>query len=305
MPAPTWTTPSTSCTETELLAAARQSVRTHAYRKGVRFVGEDDMVQETIAQVLTSQRSNGQIVITRPYVHTVGASVVAQAARGRLRAEDRKAIGIFGAQAKEMEDTIGRALTSAERDQLAAKIREEWPDPRHRPSVDFLALAQVRVLSLDAVAGAHDGHRTTTFADELSESGLLSSTLGADDLAVDPDTPAGQVLSGARGNKTANRAEAWNIYASMSDLPPAVSKGVSPRNATAARAHVGDAGGVCVAAQTWLRGETNAATESLFAPFGALDESQRDRVASALLERSAYAEELWGAAMAFSSRRAA
>lgn len=288
--------------EMELLAAARQSVRTHAFRQGVRFVGEEDMVQETIEKVLHYKRNNGQVVITRPYVHTVGAGIVAQAARGRLRAEDRKAIGIFNARVGQLEEEMGRKLTSAEQDTLAAKIREDWPDPRHRPSVDFVALAQVRVLSLDATQGSDDDEGRT-LAETLSESGALATTLDADDLAVDPETLAGQVLSGERANKAQNRADAWDIYASMSNLPLAQPKAVSPRHATAARVQIAQAGGVCEAARTWQQGESTPATEALFSPFGPLDEGARDDVAEALLERSAYAEELWAAAMAKASRR--
>lgn len=287
--------------ETELLAAARQSVRTHAFRQGVRFVGEDDMVQETIEKVLTYKKNNGQVVVTRPYVHTVATGIVAQAARGRLRAEDRKAIGILNARVGQLEEEMGRKLTSAEQDQLAAKIREDWPDPRHRPSVDFVALAQVRVLSLDATQGSDDEGRT--LAETLSESGALATTLDADDLAVDPDTLAGQVLSGERSDKVRNRADAWDIYASMGGLPTAVPKAVSPRHASAARVHIAQAGGVCAAARTWQQGESTPATEALFSPFGPLDEGGRDQVAEALLGRSAFAEELWGSAMAKASRR--
>lgn len=290
--------------ETELLAAARQSVRTHAFRQGVRFVGEDDMVQETIEKVLTYKRNNGQVVITRPYVHTVGAGIVAQAARGRLRAEDRKAIGIFNARVGELEEEMGRKLTSAEQDQVAAKIREDWPDPRHRPSVDFVALAQVRVLSLDATQGSDDDEGRT-LGETLSESGALATTLDADDLAVDPESLAGQVLSGARADKARNRTDAWDIYASIGDLPRAQPQAVSRRQATAARVHVAQGGGVLAAARTWQQGEATPATEALFSPFGHLDEGGRDQVAEALLERSAYAEELWGAAIAKASRRVA
>lgn len=289
--------------EAELIAAARQSVRTHAYRQGVRFVGEDDMVQETIEKVLQYKRNNEQVIITRPYVHTVGAGIVAQAARGRLRAEDRKAIGIFNRRKGELEEEMGRPLTPTEQDQLAAQIRESWHDPRHRPSADFVALAQVRVLSLDATVGSEDeGGRS--LADTLSNDARLSTSMAdADDLAVDPDTMAGQVLSGARADRNQNRVDAWDIYAEMKDLPTAQAKAVSPRHATAHRARVADAGGVCAAARTWLSGEDSPATEALFAPFGALDMTARDQVAEALLERSPYAEELWAAAMAKSSRR--
>lgn len=289
-------------TATELLAAARQSVRTHAFNKGVWFEGEDDMVQATVEAVLQYKHRNGQVVITRPYVHTVGAGIVAHAARGRLRAEDRKAIGIFNAKVSEMELELGRRLTSAEQDQVAAKIRADWHDPRHRPSVDFVALAQVRVLSLDAPAGS--GEETDrTLADTLTEIGTLSTDFELDDRAVDPETMAGQVLSGQRGDKRANRRDAWTILASLNGLPSTQPGSIPPGRATAARAHVADAGGVCAAARTWLKGERSPATEALFGPFGDLDESGRDDVAQALLGQPAYAEELWASAMSSASKR--
>ena len=284
-------------TGVEMVAAARQSVRTHAYRQNIRFEREDDMVQSTLEAVLRYKRNNGQIILTRPYIHTVGAGIVAQTARGRLRAEDRKAMGIFNRKVAELDAERGKPLTSIERDRVAARIRADWADPRHRPSVNFVTLAQVRVLSLDATIGSGDSDRT--LGDTLTE----TMTMDADDLSVEPDTLAGQVLSGERGNRAQNRADAWEIYASLAGLPAAVPLQISLRHATQARGQVADGGGVCAAARTWLSGETSTATQALFSPFGALDESQRDDVTSALIGRAAYAEELWNSAMSTASRR--
>lgn len=289
-------------TESQMLAAARASVRTHAWAKGVRFVGEDDMVQDTLEAVLKYKANNASIVITRPYVNTVGAGIVAQAARGRLRAEDRKAIGIFNRTVSEREAELGRQLTSKERDKVAAGIRADWPDTRHRPSADFVRFSQMRVLSLDATfrSGAGDDR---TLGDTISDSTAFSTGLGADDQSVDPNTEAGRVLSGERTDRGRNRNEAWNLLATLSDIPAAVPDCLNHRNATACRAGVSNGGGVRSAAQMWLRGETSDATHALFAPFGHVDEAARDDIAQGLLTHPDYAEELWASAVSTASRR--
>lgn len=298
-------------TTDQLLKFTRAAVRSQAFRKGVRFEGEDDMVQETLASVLQNKKNNQTIILTRPYVRVVAAGVVAHAARGRLRAEDRRAIGIFTADVTAMETELGRNLTGVEKDQLAAGIRDNWtdaqgrPNPRHRPSVDFVALAQVRVLSLDASAsGADDSGNARTLADSISDNSAFSTDMNADDLSVDPDSAAGQVLSGVRSSKVQNRADAWDIYAGMTNLPTAAAGQVSPRQATAARVAIAEVGGPASAARVWLSGETDASTAALFAPFGHLGDGGRDDIAEALVGREAYAEELWNSALSTSSRRA-
>lgn len=290
-----------------LMAAARASVRTHAYRKGVRFVGEDDMVQETIEAVLKNKANNERVVITRPYVHTVGAGIVAQAARGRLRAEDRKAIGMYTAQVDDLELELDRRLTGAEKDQVAAKIREQWEDTRHRPSVDFVALAQVRVLSLSAPAGDRDGENGHTLLDTVSDHTGHSTAMTPDDdgLSVDPDSPAAKVLSGEQTSQVKNRNEVWEMYASLTGVPAAVPGLLPSRRAMLARTQVAAGGGAAAAARTWQSGETTEATAALFAPFGELDEQGRDDVAGALIQRAPYAEEMFASAVWGATRRAA
>jgi hypothetical protein len=285
----------------ELMAAARASVRTHAFRKGVRFVGEEDMVQETLEAVLQCKANNGQIVITRPYVHAVGAGIVAHAARGRLRAEDRKAIGIFTAKVDELEREFDRRLTGAEKDQLAARIRDDWEDPRHRPSTDFVALAQVRVLSLSTPLSTPTRFKAVTILDTLSNSAVSSPD--DDGLSVDPGSDAARVLSGQETSQVKKRNGAWDMYASLAGIPAATPSRMSPRGASAAKAVVAGGGGATAAAKTWLSGETSQATDALFSPFGALDDQGRDDVAGALVQRAAYAEEMWASAVSTATRK--
>lgn len=282
----------------EMVAAARQSVRTHAYARGVRFEGEDDMVQATLEAALANKRSNGTVVITRPYLHKVAFGIAAQAARGNLRQEDRKAIGILQRQVTELEAELGHRLTPVEVDALAAKIRNEWHDPRHKPSADFVRLAQMRTLSLDAPHGA-DGD--TTLADSLAEDASFATThLGEDDRAFDPDTLGGLVMSGQmRGAEAKSRA--WDVFAETTGLPPAAP--VTQRAARAARVTVGGNGGVVASARGWLSGDMSASACGLFAPFGSLDDGDRDAIAEMFARHPAYAEELWGRAMSQAAKR--
>jgi hypothetical protein len=56
-----------------------------------------------------------------------------------LRHEDVKALGILWANKRCAETALGRGVTRSESDQLALKTRDQWPQPRHRPRMQFHA----------------------------------------------------------------------------------------------------------------------------------------------------------------------
>ncbi|GAB3176134.1 hypothetical protein GCM10027059_50520 [Myceligenerans halotolerans] len=280
-----------------LYAAARTAVRRHAFRADLKFVGEDDLVQDTIEHVLRNKQRKPGTVLTRPYVSQVAFGTVGIAARGRLRAEDRKAMGIFLRRREEIERERGYRLSGAEADELAAQIRADWHDRRHRPSVNFVELASVRTYSLDAQT-RDESARTLgeTLADRVDHDGGF---------AVDPGTPAAAVLSGELTDKKILRARAWSILASVSQVPDVVPGSLSAAAARRARTRVADAGGVLAVVAEWDSGDGDEdAVEGLFAPFGQIDEGARDRVCDLLRSKPQYAEVLFQSAVRSATAKA-
>lgn len=282
----------------ELYAAARKAVRRHAFRADLKFVGEDDLVQDTMEHILRNKQRKPGTVLSRPYVSQVAFGAVGIAARGKLRAEDRKAIGIFVRRCEEIERDRGYRMSGTEKDELAAQIRSEWHDPRHRPSVNFVELASVRTYSLDARTGDESSR---TLGDTLAD------REGADrDSAVDPGTPAAAVLSGELTDKKTLRARAWSIIASVSHVPDVVPGSVSASAARRHKAQVTSAGGVLAAVREWDSGDgEDGAVEGLFAPFGPIDEGGRDQVCDLLRSKPEYAEHLYQSALHAATARAA
>jgi hypothetical protein len=281
-----------------LYAAARKAVRRHAFRADLKFVGEDDLVQDTMEHLLRNKQRKPGIVLCRPYVSQVAFGAVGIAARGKLRAEDRKAMGIFVRRCEEIERARGYRMSGAEKDELAAQIRTGWHDRRHRPSVNFVELASVRTYSLDARTGDESSR---TLGDTLADREGIDR-----DSAVAPGTPAAAVLSGELTDKKTLRAKAWSILASVSQVPDVVPDSVSPAAARRHKARVSDAGGVLAAVREWDSGDGDeAAVEGLFAPFGPIDEGGRDRVCDLLRSKPEYAEHLYQSALHAATAEAA
>lgn len=280
-----------------MYAAARNAVRRHAFRADIKFVGEDDLVQDTMEHLLRNKQRKPGIVLSRPYVSQVAFGAVGIAARGKLRAEDRKAMGIFVRRCEEIERARGYRMSGKEKDELAAQIRADWHDPRHRPSVNFVEIASVRTYSLDAKTGDESSR---TLGDTIAD------REDTDDSAVDPGTPAAEVLSGALTDEKTLRAKAWSIIASVSQAPDVEPGSVTASAARRHKTRVSDAGGVLAAVREWDSGDGDEATvEGLFAPFGQLDEGGRDRVCDLLRSKPQYAEHLYDAALRAATIKAA
>lgn len=280
----------TPLTDAQLAEQSRISARYWVFSKNLRFTDPDDIAQSTVETVLRARMNDERLVITERYVHTVASGHVAIALRGILRNEDRKARGIYDRRIAETETEQGRAMTPKEKVALAQDIRDTWPDQRHKPSEKFVELSDLRFLSLNAPVGTSED----TLIDHIA------ATRGHtdEDLAVEPDSLAGQALLMAEGKRKpeAKRA-AWNAIAELNDAPHAIPASISAEKATAYRAAVRQAGGVSAAISDWNNGELTPAASALFAPFGDLDESGRDDVCDLLSRLHTNAEDLYDSAL--------
>lgn len=280
----------------EMLQVALVSARHHSRVKGLRFTDPRDIAQSTVETVLAARKRNPGQVVTRAYVNQVTSGHVAIALRGSLRQEDHKAIGIYTHRLQELEAELGRKTSGEERKALAKDIRDNWHDQRHKPSEDFVARAEMRIVSLDRTVG--DGEQT------LGE--LIAERHGTtdDDMAVDEESKLGRALQAATSEGTRGRGKAearqlvWAAIAEHAGVADAVPGSVTRSQAKVHREVMSQAGGVAQAVRDWNNGDDRtAACRSLFAPFGRLTADQKDELVEVFVAHSAYADDLYDAAL--------
>lgn len=122
----------------------------------------------------------------------------------------------------------------------------------------------------------------------------------------EPGTRMADALLAISDDDAANpaRAEMWNILADNAGAPQAVEASMSAAACTKARAFVTADGGAAVVARQWDEtGEDTPASNALFAPFGDLDGTGRERVVDLLLSNPNYADDMWGSAMTKANSR--
>ncbi|WP_156250809.1 hypothetical protein [Pseudactinotalea terrae] len=279
-----------------LVKVALMSARHHSRVRGLRYVSPEDIAQDTMATVLQARQRNASTVVTRAYVDRVTSGHVAIALRGTLRPEDRKAMGIYNRRVTELEDELGRRTSSQERKALATEIRDTWEDQRHKPSKDFVVLAEMRFVSLDRPIG--DGEQT--LGDIVAEQQGSSD----DDIAVDADSALGQALIAAtNGRKAEARRSAWTAIAESAGVADVAADSLSRQSAKTHKDALASAGGVREAVRDWNRNEDTPATAALFAPFGPdLSPDDKDDIVAVLVAHSAYAEDLHKEAMRAATR---
>lgn len=273
----------------ELLGVISDKVRFWAFRQGVPFAGQDDLIQDVAVEVLGAREGS---VVTEQFVHAVARRVVTRSVgHVRLSPVNRAAMKQFSRAVADRESVLGRALSEREMDVLAAAIREGWHDQAHRPSPDFRAQA-ARSTTVVLDPAVHDVPAPFDVESEaLGGDGEVGPALAAAVAAMD---------AGATREELARMY--WNITAESGGAPAARAGSVSKRQFTRARAMMAARpGGVMGAVRQWERGEVDASTEMLFYPFGRLDEGGRDEVCRLLRENPARAADLWSSALAFAS----
>lgn len=301
----------------QLAVQALVAARHHSRTRGLRFTDPADIAHDTVVTILEARRRNPDQVVTPAYVHRIASGHVAIQLRGNLRVEDRKAKAIYDKKLKELEEVLGRRTGSAERRALATQIRDEWDDPRHKPSVRFVELAEMRVLSLDAPSG-ENGDKT--FGDDIAKD-IRHAHEEAD--AIDPGSIAGQVLAAAEGQhyrrdeagnaevvketkrKAAAKDRLWDAFAETSGVPEVAHGSMTPKDRREAVEAMTAGGGVLAAVRDWEHGESTPAVKALFAPFGRISMTERDEITELIGRNRAYAEDLWESAVRAAGKPAA
>ena len=261
--------------------------------------GKDDIVQETVAQVLVRLRTGQQINDFPQLVNSIAANVTVRFTQNKFRAEDRRAYREFTKKCDALSLQVGRSLTQIEEDALAQQVLDEWHDPRHKPSKDFRTPHTIDA-SLDRTFGDGDG---------------VESTLGA--TLVAPESTGNYIQPGSymdqaftlldmkgAANKAAAKRMGWNAIAEAGGIPLSREGSLSQRSVTTLRGVMDDhEGGVLKAARDWSLGNDNAATEALFAPFGDLDFEQQEKVIDLIERLDDKADDMWRGALAYANNK--
>ncbi|MDU6150970.1 MAG: hypothetical protein E6640_01925 [Actinomyces urogenitalis] len=262
--------------------------------KSTRMNGEDfdDLVQDVAEEVLRSY--GGRDAIPLAPLKTIVSRKIDQAkGHTNLDARDRAAMSALKNLIDERSRTLGRFLTNREVEDLARQVRQEWPDPKHRPTVNFLQRARMgEMASIDVPDGG-----------VIEAPSVWGDGRGGE--VVDPDSSMAKVEQALEAHKVGEaRRQAWDALAQRHGAPLVARGRFEARVRTWCRQTIDDyPGGVMGAVDTWERAEDDEGTTALFAPFGErLDEEGRDAVCAMLRAYPAHADSLWEAALMASVR---
>lgn len=153
---------------------------------------------------LMNENPEGYLTTTVAHAFTAATNPVSKSARGGMAELAR--------QSAEIEQNIGRSLTTAERNALAEKIRDEWADDRTRPPEGFHTLR----------------YRNEMIATDFSERGSenLNPMFGGsygnpEDIAINPDYGMwqGLLLSASEKSAASESIFRYNAFAEQEGLP--------------------------------------------------------------------------------------
>lgn len=268
----------------DALRAARLQARNHAGRLVISTFDREDIAQDALLSVITS-RANERVhglspgLITNAVRHAVAAAVMQRTAT--LRHEDAKAMKQFRHQEEQLAQSLGREPGVRELDDLADRIRDTWPNPRHKPRAHFH-----RPPNVVPYAGA-----VRTEANSIATPPDVEPT--------ELDEFADRVESGAIAVAEAKR-RLWDAVARAEALPftrRQIRSAASVR--TLRRKLLAGGGAAKIAADYVLNGQLTEQTMQLLEPFDVAP-ADRDRIAaltSHLASRGRIAQRLWDAAL--------
>lgn len=245
----------------------------------------DDIVQDVFLETLRSKRTPSELLSEVRLVKFIARSQIAKYTIGSqqgFRSEDYQAMRLLKETIVEFKETHGRTMTKAEFDSTADNIRLAQK-PGSRAIAGFQNhINQSKCESLE---------ERTEEGSELAVAAVPTQT--ADDSAAafallelqDPDNPV----------KAQNiREEIWSILAQ--GKAPEVKKGhLSSRQVAKYRATVTSTkDGVLGLVAAWNRGiSTSEQDEALFAPFGNLTGTERERVIEVFDTHNNHSSQLW------------
>ena len=271
----------------DLLEGVEQAANMYAARRG-QWNDRDDIVGDTILDILGQQKRGTAHINDAAFKQYSTRAVSSRYMDPEVHHRTLKARGMFKAKTEEFMQENGRVMTRKERQELADSIRMSFPAGQ-RPVPGFET--KTYTTSLDLQVG-EDGNTTLgdLIAAEETGSGYATATSAA--------AAANDALEDEKSSyKAADaRKNIWNLLAE--EGPHVAVKSLDDDREL--RSRVGAFGGPAAAALAWQQGETaedDPVNDALFAPFGQLNEKQREQVTDVLVRNSAFAEKIWDSAM--------
>lgn len=265
----------------EILDQSIKIARTAAFRVGLSKEDADDIAQDTVYSVLMMKSRNGGQPVKGGLIRVSANALVSRRVDTHKRHEDSKAFARWKRQADKLQNDLGRHLTTKELDELAVQIREDWENPRHRPSTGFQY--ETKVVSSDALGAA--------FGDTLANPEIRRAA-GSEDAHYLADQLDNKKVSVAEV-----RNQVWNLIADDLDVAPAIIGATTVDDAKALR-RVKSAVDV---AEAFKQGIESPEVDALFLPFGPLTPRQKGAIANAIVARPKVGHKLWLAARDFSA----
>jgi hypothetical protein len=283
-------TPRTILTAADAARVAMQYARSATVGSDLGYddgpYSEDDIAQDSLLSLLVSVRNKTIPGLTSGLIAVAVRNSVA-AARGKqngTRHEDRAGQREFAIELLTEEESLGRELDSTEIDELAARVRDTWPNSTHRPRLGF-----------------HQPMRQTVSLSEPGvsiEAGNIISAEPARDEYQRPEFLLDLLQDGAISRTAAQRL-AWNSLAAEWDVPEATHGSVSGTASRRARRFVtAHPGGVSEIARRYLiDGIITPAANALFSPFtestGGTSPLSRKVICDALTTNRRTADRMW------------
>lgn len=260
----------------------------------------DDITQDAWHDLLKRSKGLDELIQDKPLLQlvsrTIGNRDYSVGGQHGLRYEDFRALRVLREKEQEFRIANGRSMTKLEREEAANEIRMSLPAGR-RPKPDFHVTRGT--ISIDAPIKGSDSDNPTTYG---------ASLVAEEHLPFDRQEDAAADLLHAvdEGTTTATNArrDVWRVVAIRSGAPSVSARSLSSALATKHKKVVEASGGAHALAQRFIDGDATAAeADSLFAPFGDIDQEDRMKVANVFDDHPSFADHLWGEAVKVAARR--
>lgn len=230
--------------------------------------------------------------------------------KGILIGEEAMAYTAFVKDVNTIEAGLGREMTSAEKDNLAEDIRQNWIRPKNKPAKNFHILNSES--SIDALPGSFsegDEYVHPAIIDPYTPEAVLDRMQSERAEAL-LGTVERELADDSVKTRKALRERMWDVLSSATEAP-AVQAVIPEATQKIITSRISANGGVSAVLDRFDNGETSEVTEALFLPFrktklgdegqtmyANISEREKEDIADLLRRHRDHANELWASAVA-------
>ena len=268
----------------------------------------EDAVQEIHLRLLQA-KANG-VVIEREtaLINVLARSVFREVGPMRITSEDRAAIIQLGAWRAAYVTREGHAPSTRETNTEAERIRDEWRDPRHRPTKDFHLWAHGAMSAPASIfSGDAEGDQTMIRPDMEARTSFEEHPFSVDTEGVSWMEVAESCIGRgefSEGNRRDARTFLFAGLAQAQGVPVPTAGHLSKASLAQCRDALEAGGGIDEVIGDFQMGRDTAAVEAMFRPWSGRPISHSDRVGivGVLQSRRGAEADMWESALRFASR---